>query len=328
MGAHRFLDRQLLLATDTQARWRDPERRRGDRVQRPVALDERVRTDDRPDAEVEHRAERHRPVEPLAKLDGPHVAQLADRAGLGDRGHAQSRDPMLLRRGRERAVLDPVARVLAWVRAQRGLDGVEHRLMRRIAHGVDAQLPAGGVGAHHERGELGGRVIPGPRAAARSESVAEDSRPGGDRAVRVELEAGDPQPIVAQRAHDAEREQRVELVRQRQHAHARTGSPAGVRLQVDRELPSRDLRIADRRDPGRVEARCGDLEHRDALVDRELGMEVRAVMADVDARAQHEVRGRVPDDARGPAAVIPFEGAAGRDHGRRRRSGAAPSRAS
>ena len=63
----------------------------------------------------------------------------------------------------------------------------------------------------------------------------------------------------------------------------------------------------DGREAGREVPRRRRRQHPDALVDLELGVEVRAVMADVDRWAEQQVRRAVAGDPRRPTAVVPVE---------------------
>src|SRR5215213_3633816 len=109
----RLLDRQLVVRACGRAVRGYAVHRGGDGVERPVALDERVRADDRAHAEVEPGSHRHRLVEALAELDLPDVPELTDGAGLRDGDDPQHRHPLALRVGGIGAVLHAGARVVA-----------------------------------------------------------------------------------------------------------------------------------------------------------------------------------------------------------------------
>ena len=63
-----------------------------DGVERPVALHEGVAADRRANAKLQLVSERHGAMNALTQVVVPDVAELGDRAGLGDRHHPQPRD--------------------------------------------------------------------------------------------------------------------------------------------------------------------------------------------------------------------------------------------
>src|SRR5205085_7857208 len=123
---------------------------------------------------------------------------LVDRARLRDRNHPEARDPADLVRCWPGAVLDAIAVFTigtpraAFRRPAGRLDAVEHDAHRAVAHRVDREPPPGPRRADKQVAELRRLVIERSGILpARADRPAERGGPAGDRAVRVELHAGD-----------------------------------------------------------------------------------------------------------------------------------------
>lgn len=143
---------------------------------------------------------------------------------------------------------------------------------------------------HDETLELLGLVVPGSdELAALAVGLGEGRRPADEGPVGVELHRADPEPIVAEGALEADRGVGLELVGQGHADRPDEEAAQAAGLAVGAELSGGDLRVAHRREP-RGEVRPSRSLHRlDELVQRGLGVEVRAVRADVHRDGLHEL---------------------------------------
>ena len=155
---------------------------------------------------------------------------------------------------------------------------------------------------------------PGERAVL-AVGVRERGRPPDQGAVRVALHRADAQTVVPERSGEADRTERLELMRQR-HADGAQRQPPRVRGRaVGDELSAGDLRVADGRQPGLEERGAGALDRIDE--DREwlLRVEVGSVVADVDRDGQDQVHRAVQAEAGDAPVRVAHQGATRRVRG-------------
>jgi hypothetical protein len=187
-----------------------------------------------------------------------------------------------------------VARVGIGTLGERRLEAGEHHLDRVRRLRVGGRLQADRVRTGDERAVLLGLVVELAGAARVVEVALRE--PGGlaaERAIGIELDALDGEPLVAERAVQAQLERRVEQVRE-QVARDAHGEAAGLgEPQVRVELALGDLRIADRGDAAGEELRLRALELPHELGRLVAEVEVGAMVADLHAvePREHVARG-------------------------------------
>src|SRR5207247_7129809 len=155
----------------------------------------------------------------------------------------------------------------------------------------------GAMGASHQRAELSGLVV--EDAVVVGFGRIAFGKIGGqpaERAIGVQLDAAEREPVVSQATNQAELQRLVEEGRDDHHVHSYVEAAGVARGDVGFRLAPADLRVDDRGDPGSKKLMQRAIELTGGNLRRLRQMDVGTVVANLDpVNTGEQVARRVPE---------------------------------